>query len=105
MSRRNLHSNHHTHAELDEGITLLAPQCGSAVDSEGAKMRARTAPSLGVVRQKRGLNSACNYVTDVEFGLGITLLAPQWGSAVDFGGAKIRARFALSLELSARTVG
>merc|ERR1711965_16405 len=75
----------------------MAPQWGSAVDFGGAKIRDRIALSLGAVRQNRGVNSACKYVTDAEFVDSITLLAPQWWSAVDFGGAKIRARIALSL--------
>ena len=68
----------------------------SAIEFGRAKIRARIALSLGAVRQNRGVNSACNYATDAEFVDSITLLAPQWGSAVDFGGAKIRARIALS---------
>ena len=78
-------------------IILLAAQWGSAVDFGGAKIRTRITSSLGAVRQNRGVNSACNYVTDAEFVDSIALLAPQWGSAVDFGGAKIRLRIALSL--------
>ena len=44
-----------------------------------------------------GVNSACNLHADVEFVDSITLLAPPWGSAVHFGGPKIRVRIALSL--------
>mgnify|MGYP006945553860 CR=1 FL=1 len=72
-----------------DGITLLAPQWRSAVDFGGAKIRLRIALSLGAVRQNRRLNSACNYVADVEFVDSITLLAPQWGSVVDVGGAEL----------------
>ena len=83
--------------EVVDSITRLAPPWGSAVDFGGAKTRFRIAFSLGAVRQNRRLNSACNYVADAEFVDGITLLAPQWGSAIDFGGAKILLRIALSL--------
>ena len=95
----NLHCNHYAHAESDDSITLLAPQWESAVDFGGAKMRARIVLSLGAVRPNRGVNPACNLHADAEFVDGITLLAPQWGSAVHFGGPKIRARTALSLRV------
>ena len=44
------------------------------------------------------LNLHCNHHAHAEFDDSITLLAPPWGSAVHFGGAKIRARIALSLK-------
>ena len=51
-------------------------------------------------RQNRALARSCPFKwwhADAEFVDGIALLAPQWGSAVHFGGPKIRARIALSL--------
>ena len=99
----NLHRNHHAHAEFNDSITLLAPQWGSAVHFGGTKIRARIALSLGAVRPNARPNSACNQHADVEFVDSITLLAPQWGSAVHFGGPKIRARIALSLGASFQT--
>ena len=93
----NLHSNHHAHAEFNDSITLLAPQWGSAVHFGGPKIRARIALSLGAVRPNTGVNSACNLHANAEFVDSITLLAPHWGSAVQFGGAKTCARIALSL--------
>ena len=42
-------------------------------------------------------NLHCNRHADAEFVDRITLLAPPWVSAGDFGGAKIRAIIALSL--------
>ena len=53
--------------------------------------------SLGAVRQNPGVNLACNLFADAGFDDSITHMAPPWGSAVDFGGAGIRARIALSL--------
>ena len=96
-SRLNLHSNHHAHAEFDDSITLLAPPWGSAVHFGGPETRARIALPLGAVRQKSRLNLHCIHDTHAEFEDSIALLAPQWGSAVHFGGAKIRARIALPL--------
>ena len=69
---------------------------GSAVHSGGQKIRARIALSLGAVPPNPGVNLACKMHADDEFDDSITHLAPPWGSAVDFGGAKIRARIALS---------
>ena len=43
------------------------------------------------------VNQHCNPHAHAELYDSIALLAPPWGSAVDFGGAKIRARIALSL--------
>ena len=96
-SRVHLHCNHHAHAEFDDRITLLAPQWGSAVHFAGAQTRARIALSLRAVRSNSRVNLHCNHHAHAEFDDGISLLAPQWGSAADFGGAKIRARIALSL--------
>ena len=41
--------------------------------------------SFGVGRLNSGVNSVCKCVADAEFVDSITLLAPQWGSAVDLG--------------------
>ena len=95
-SRLNLHCNHHARADFDDCITLLAPQWGSAVHFGGAKIRARIALSLRAVRPNSRLNLHCNHHAHAEFDDSISLLAPPWGSAVHFGGAKIRARIALS---------
>ena len=92
----NLHCNHDAQAGFDDSITLLAPQWGSAVHFGGPKIRARIALSFGAVPPNARVNSACNLHADAEFVDSITLLAPPWGSAVHFGGAKIRARIALS---------
>ena len=93
----NLACNLHADAEFDDSITHLAPPWGSAVDLGGAKIRARIALSLTAGRSNPRLNLACNLHADAEFDDSITHLAPPWGSVVDFGGAKIRARIALSL--------
>ena len=95
--------NLHADAEFVDSITLLAPQWGSAVHFGGPKIRARIALSLGAVRSNTGLNSACNLHADAGFVDSITLLAPQWGSAVHFGGPESRLRIALSLGASAQT--
>ena len=96
-SMLNLHRNHHAHAELDDGITLLVPQWGSAVHFGGAKIRARIALPLGAVRQKSMLKLHRNHHAYAELVDSIALLAPQWGSAVHFGGVNIRAGIALPL--------
>ena len=90
-------------AEIVDNITVLAPQWGSAVDFGEQETGARIALSLGAGCQNRGMNSACDSVADAEFVDSITLLAPPWGSAVHFGGPKIRARIALSLGASVQT--
>ena len=85
-SMLNLHCNHHAHAEVDDGITLLAPPWGSAVHFGGATIRARIAISLRAVRPNLGLNWACNPYALAEFDDSITLLFPTWGYAVLSGG-------------------
>ena len=70
---------------------------GPAVHFGGPKIRARTALSLVAVRPNGRLNSACNLHADGGFVDSVTLLAPQWESAIEFGGAKFHARIALSL--------
>ena len=87
-------------AESVDGITLLAPQWGSAVDFGGAKIRARIALSLGAVPPNSRVNLHCNHDAHAESDDSITLLALPWGSAVQFGGTKIRARIALPLRKS-----
>ena len=67
----------------------------SAVHFGGSKIRARIKLSLGAVRPNARVNSACNLHADADFVDSITVLAPQCGSAVHFGGPKIRARIAL----------
>ena len=83
-------------AEFVDSITLLAPPWGSAVHFGGAKIRARIALPFGAVRPKSMVNLHCNHHAHAEFDDSITLVPPPWGSAVDFGGAKIRAKIALS---------
>ena len=73
------------------------PHEGMQFTSGGTKIRARIALSLGVVPPKSMLNPHCNRHAHAEFDDSITLLAPPWGSAVHFGGAKIGARIAVSL--------
>ena len=91
----NLHSHHHARAEFYDSITLLAPPWGSVVHFGGAEIRARIALPFGAVHPQSMLNLHCNHHAHAEFDDSITLLAPPWGSAVHFGGAKIRARIAL----------
>ena len=59
--------------------------------------------SLGAVPQNPGVNFVGDLHAGDRIDDSITHLAPPWGSAVDFGGAKIRARIALSLGAAAAT--
>ena len=91
-----LHRKQRSRAEFNDSIAFLAPQWGSAVDFGGAKIRARIVLSYGAVPPKSILVLHRKQHSHAEFHDSITLLAPQWGSAVHFGGPKIRARIALS---------
>ena len=90
--RLNSACDFHADVEFDDRIPLLAPPWGSAVHFGGPKIRARIALSLGAVPPNPGVNLACNLLADAGFDDSITHMAPPWGSAVDFGGHKIRAR-------------
>ena len=92
----NLHDNPHADAEFVDSITHLAPPWGSAVHFGGPKIRAKIALSFRTVRPNSRLNLHCNHHAHAEFDDSITLLSPPWGSAVHFGGAKIRTRIALA---------
>ena len=77
----------------------------TAVYFAGPGSRPRSVLSLGVFLPNTGLNSACNLHADAEFVDSMTLLAPQWGSAVHFGGPNIRARIALQFGAAAIDLG
>ena len=95
LSHSHLHSHTHSHSHSIGSITSLAPQWGSAVHFGGAKIRARIALPFGAVHSNTCSHKLCLSVAGAEFIDIITLLAPQWGSAVHFGGPEIRARIAL----------
>ena len=82
-----------------DSITLLAPHWESAVHFGGPDARARLALSFGAVRSNTVLKSACNLHADAGFDDNITFLAPQRGSAINFGGSRQnRSRSELSVQ-------